>query len=100
MAHATARRGRAEHHAPVRRPLPRRVSGPIARPVPAPAGLVFCSRAPSLNRLAGLQWLAQLFFPGRFANDLRSMTKEFYSRFYQLDLTESQIDQLLVARQR
>jgi iron complex transport system substrate-binding protein len=52
---------------------------------------------PSLNRLVGLQWLAQLFFPGRFANDLRTTTKEFYARFYQVDLNEGQIDQVLVS---
>ena len=51
MAHATARRRSAAQHAPARRPLPRRVSGPIARPVPAPAGPVRRGSTGAFERL-------------------------------------------------
>jgi len=50
---------------------------------------------PSLNRMIGLQWLARLFFPDRFAGDLRSITKDFYARYYQVELTDPQLDALL-----
>lgn len=50
---------------------------------------------PSLNRLIGLKWLAGLFFPDRFSGTLRDTTREFYARYYQVDLTDAQLDQLL-----
>jgi iron complex transport system substrate-binding protein len=50
---------------------------------------------PSLNRILGLQWLARLFFPARLPADIRNETRDFYRLFYQVDLTEAQLDQLL-----
>jgi iron complex transport system substrate-binding protein len=50
---------------------------------------------PSLNRLIGLKWLARLFFPDRFSKTLRETTREFYARYYQVDLTDAQLEQLL-----
>jgi iron complex transport system substrate-binding protein len=50
---------------------------------------------PSLNRILGLAWLAQLFFPSRFGADMRAQTRDFYRLFYQVDLTDAQLDQLL-----
>jgi iron complex transport system substrate-binding protein len=50
---------------------------------------------PSLNRLIGLKWLARLFFPDRFSKTLSETTREFYARYYQVDLTDAQLAQLL-----
>jgi iron complex transport system substrate-binding protein len=50
---------------------------------------------PSLNRLLGLQWLGKLFFPDRYKVDVRAEAKNFYQLFYQVELTDSQLDQLL-----
>jgi iron complex transport system substrate-binding protein len=50
---------------------------------------------PSLNRLVGLKWLARLFFPDRFSKTLSETTREFYARYYQVDLTDAQLAQLL-----
>jgi iron complex transport system substrate-binding protein len=50
---------------------------------------------PALNRLIGLKWLARLFFPDRFSKTLRETTRDFYARYYQVDLTDAQLDQLL-----
>src|SRR5262249_41260927 len=50
---------------------------------------------PSLNRLLGLQWLAGLFFPDRYRIDIRAQTKEFYHLFYQVELTDDQVDRLI-----
>jgi iron complex transport system substrate-binding protein len=50
---------------------------------------------PSLNRLLGLQWLARLFFPDRFTDDIRAATKAFYAAFYQVDLGEPELERLL-----
>ena len=50
---------------------------------------------PSINRLLGLEWLATLFFPDRYKVDIRAEAKAFYKQFYQVDLTDSQLDQLI-----
>ena len=50
---------------------------------------------PSLNRLLGLQWLGNLFFPDRYKVDIRAEAKDFYKLFYQVELTDSQLDRLL-----
>lgn len=52
-------------------------------------------RPPSLNRLIGLEWLARVFYPDNFDDDLRSKTREFFDLFYHLKLSEAQLDQLL-----
>jgi iron complex transport system substrate-binding protein len=50
---------------------------------------------PSLNRILGLQWLVRLFFPDRFQSDIRNETRNFYKLFYQVDVTDAQLDSLL-----
>ncbi|MBC7944844.1 MAG: iron ABC transporter substrate-binding protein [Burkholderiales bacterium] len=50
---------------------------------------------PSLNRLIGLQWLAQVFYPRLFDYDLRARTREFYRLFYHREPTAAQLDSLL-----
>ncbi len=50
---------------------------------------------PSLNRILGLQWLAGLFFPDRFRDDVRSRTRGFYKQFYQVEMTDPELDRLL-----
>jgi iron complex transport system substrate-binding protein len=50
---------------------------------------------PSLNRILGLQWLAHLFFPDRFGDDVRSQTRGFYNQFYQVEMTDPRLDRLL-----
>jgi iron complex transport system substrate-binding protein len=52
---------------------------------------------PAVNRLLGIQWLAKLLHPAQFVFDLRARTKEFYTLFYQVDLTNAQLDSLLAA---
>jgi iron complex transport system substrate-binding protein len=49
---------------------------------------------PSLNRWIGLEWLARLLFPGKFGRDLRDVTRDFYRQFYQVDLSEAELDTL------
>jgi iron complex transport system substrate-binding protein len=54
---------------------------------------------PSLNRLIGLEWLARLFFPDQFSENIRTLAKEFYKEFYQVDLSEADLDHLLANTQ-
>ena len=50
---------------------------------------------PSLNRWIGLQWLARLLFAGKFPGDIRDVTRDFYRQFYQVDVSEAELDTLL-----
>ena len=52
-------------------------------------------RPPSLNRLIGLRWLAGIFFPDRFAQDMREEAREFYALFYHVELDDAALDTLL-----
>jgi iron complex transport system substrate-binding protein len=53
---------------------------------------------PSVNRLIGLWWLAKILYPERFPEDLRTLTQDFYSRFYHVTPTSDQIDHVLAGR--
>ena len=45
-----------------------------------------------VNRLIGLYWLSQLFYPGDSQDDLRSLMQDFYDKFYGIKLSDAQIE--------
>jgi iron complex transport system substrate-binding protein len=45
-----------------------------------------------VNRLIGLYWLSQIFYPGDSQDDLRSLMADFYDKFYGIKLTDAQIE--------
>jgi iron complex transport system substrate-binding protein len=53
---------------------------------------------PSVNRLAGLWWLAQILYPVQFPEDIRPLTREFYRRFYHVTPNDAQIERVLAGR--
>ena len=53
---------------------------------------------PSVNRLIGLWWLAKILYPEQFAEDMRSLTRDFYRQFYHVTPTDAQIDRVLAGR--
>jgi len=53
---------------------------------------------PSVNRLIGLWWLAKILYPDLFPEDLRSLTRDFYRRFYHIALGDVQIERVLAGR--
>lgn len=59
----------------------------------APFGWI--DRPPSLNRLIGLRWLAALFYPRQFTYDLPTQVREFYRLFYQVQLSDAQVERLI-----
>jgi iron complex transport system substrate-binding protein len=59
----------------------------------APFGWI--DRPPSLNRVIGLKWLAGLFYPDKFREDLRETTRAFYRLFYHVDPSEPELDTLI-----
>ena len=52
-------------------------------------------RPPSVNRILGIKWLANLLYPKVFSYDMLEETKEFYKLFYHCDLTNAQVTALL-----
>src|SRR5712671_3459786 len=50
---------------------------------------------PSVNRLIGMWWLAKIFYPERFPEDMRTLTREFYGVFYHVSIDDRQIERIL-----
>jgi iron complex transport system substrate-binding protein len=53
---------------------------------------------PSVNRLIGLWWLAKVLYPGQFPEDLKPLTRDFYTQFYHMTPTDAQIESVLAGR--
>ena len=53
---------------------------------------------PSGNRLIGLWWLAGLFYPDLFKDDIRDLTRDFYTKFYHVTPTDLRIDYVLAGK--
>ena len=54
---------------------------------------------PSVNRLIGLWWLAQIFYPEHFKEDIRALTRDFYTRFYHVTPPDADLDRVLAGRE-
>jgi iron complex transport system substrate-binding protein len=52
---------------------------------------------PGVNRLIGVRWLMSLLYPKQFPDDLRGVTRDFFKRFYHVDVTEQQLEALLAS---
>lgn len=50
---------------------------------------------PGANRLIGVRWLAARLYPTLFPEDLRNATREFYGLFYDVHLSDEELDHLL-----
>jgi iron complex transport system substrate-binding protein len=50
---------------------------------------------PAVNRLIGVRYLAELLYPDLFPQDLCETTRDFFHRFYHIELTDAQLAQLL-----
>ncbi|MET3660694.1 iron ABC transporter substrate-binding protein [Aquamicrobium ahrensii] len=50
---------------------------------------------PGVNRLIAVTWLTAILYPEKAEFDLRERTREFYRLFYQVELTDGQLDRLL-----
>ena len=50
---------------------------------------------PSPSRLLALWWLGGAIYPEVFSDDIRNVTRTFYHLFYQVDLTDAQLDEIL-----
>jgi iron complex transport system substrate-binding protein len=75
------------------KPVPAVAAGRIFLAPRLPFG--FIDAPPSLNRLIGLTWLLHTFYPEQAPGKLREQVRSFYHLFYQVDLTEADLDTLL-----
>lgn len=53
---------------------------------------------PSVNRLPGLWWIGAKVFPDQFPDDLGAIARDFYRRFYQVELSAAQVQRVLEGR--
>ncbi len=53
-------------------------------------------RPPAMNRILGIKWLGNLIYPEKFNIDIRSEAKTFYKLFYNYELNDTELDQLLL----
>jgi len=53
---------------------------------------------PSVNRLIGLWWLAKILYPDKFSEDIRMLTRDFYTMYYHRTPSDAQIDHALAGR--
>lgn len=59
---------------------------------PGPFGWI--DDPPGVNRLIGLYWLSEIFYPGDEQGDLRTLMADFYDKFYGIKLTDAQIEEI------
>ncbi|WP_110953993.1 ABC transporter substrate-binding protein [Anaerosinus massiliensis] len=57
-------------------------------------------RPPSVARLLGIRWVANLLYPDMYAFDFRAEVKRFYALFYQYELSEAELDALAASAER
>jgi iron complex transport system substrate-binding protein len=50
---------------------------------------------PGINRLIGIRWLEAVLYPETFDIDLKTDVRKFFKLFYQVDVSETQLDMLL-----
>jgi iron complex transport system substrate-binding protein len=50
---------------------------------------------PGVNRIIGLYWLTALFYPDQYQEDLRTNARDFYDKFYRINLTDRQLEALV-----
>ena len=50
----------------------------------------WCDRPPGVNRMLGLQWVANMLYPDLYDVDMVEETKKFYSTLYWVDITDDQ----------
>lgn len=55
----------------------------------------WCDRPPAVNRILGIQWIANTLYPEAYDVDMVEATKEFYSMFYHAELTDEQAREIL-----
>nr|WP_314638910.1 ABC transporter substrate-binding protein [uncultured Olsenella sp.] len=53
------------------------------------------SSPPSVNQVAGMQWLARVCYPQKFQTGVEDVAKDYFKTFYGHDLSDSELEDLL-----
>lgn len=53
------------------------------------------SSPPSVNQVLGMQWLARVCYPQKFKSGIQDVAKSYYKTFYNHDLTDAEMGELL-----
>lgn len=53
------------------------------------------NRPPSVNRLIGIKWLANLLYPETYKVDMKKEIREFFNLFYQYNLSQTEVEEIL-----
>ena len=60
------------------------------------APLGWFDRPPGVNTIIGIPWTAKVLYPDKFKDiDMNSLTKEFYSDFYHVTLTDNDVKNIM-----
>lgn len=55
----------------------------------------WCDRPPGVNRLIGIQWMANVLYPDYYDVDMVEVVKDFYKKMYWADVTDDEARELL-----
>lgn len=50
---------------------------------------------PAVNRLIGLWWLAKIFYPDKFPEDIKTLARDFYTAFYHVTPSPAAIERVI-----
>lgn len=53
------------------------------------------SSPPSVNQILGVQWLPRVLYPDKFATSATDVAKDYYKTFYNYDLTDADVAELM-----
>jgi iron complex transport system substrate-binding protein len=59
------------------------------------APFAWCDRPPSVNRILGVQWVANMLYPKLYDVDMVEVVKDFYQKFYWVAVSNEQALELL-----
>lgn len=54
------------------------------------------NRPPSVNRIIGIKWLANILYPDRYEIDIKQEIEDFFKIFYSYEITDEEIEEILV----
>ncbi|WP_337426242.1 hypothetical protein [Slackia isoflavoniconvertens] len=55
----------------------------------------WCGCSPAVNRILGIQWIANTLYPEAYDIDMVKVTKKFYSLLYHANVTDEQAREIL-----
>lgn len=54
------------------------------------------NRPPSVNRIIGIKWLANILYPDKYEINIKQEIKDFFKIYYSYEITDEEIEEILV----